>query len=213
MKKIIRILFLFSFLLGSYNTFSQKKNKNTLRIFVKDTANKPIAGAFIFIDNIKQKKTTNISGFIQVKLRKTPKKISALSSIYGLQDAVYNGKQNMIVKYSKDAISADVASTTEGVIVSKRTKRNNNVLYRNIYEYLRGRVAGVVVSSDNSILIRGAGSFQGSTAPLFIVNGVSVSSVEDIIPSDIKSVTVLKGPETAQYGVRGSNGVILIKTL
>lgn len=212
MKHILKLLLILITITSTNYSFSQKKGKNTLRIFVKDTANKPITGAFIFIDNIKLKKTTNISGFIQVKLRKNPKKISVFSPVYGIQDVNYDGKQNIVIKYNKNAIKTDVESKTTGLKVIKKSS-NNNVQYRNIYEYLRGRVAGVVVASDNSILIRGAGSFNGSTAPLFIVNGVSVSSVEDIIPSDIKSVTVLKGPETARYGVRGSNGVILIQTL
>ncbi|MCI2229094.1 TonB-dependent receptor plug domain-containing protein [Polaribacter sp. MSW13] len=70
------------------------------------------------------------------------------------------------------------------------------------------------MSSDDVISIRGYGSINGNMTPLFVVNGSNVSqeTFGQIIPNDIKSVTILKGPETARYGVRGSNGVIVITT-
>ena len=51
--------------------------------------------------------------------------------------------------------------------------------------------------------------------PLFILNGTSVGqdTFGTISPSDIKSLTILKGPESAAYGVRGANGVIIVKTM
>ena len=48
--------------------------------------------------------------------------------------------------------------------------------------------------------------------PLFVVDGSVVSSIDYILPVDVKNISVLKGHETSIYGTRGSNGVILIKT-
>ena len=87
---------------------------------------------------------------------------------------------------------------------------------------LQGRTSGVHVSlnPDGSIAvrIRGASSFYGSNQPLYIVDGIPVrmgpgGTVAGISPYEIESIRVLKGPpETTIYGVRGANGVIIIKT-
>ena len=82
-------------------------------------------------------------------------------------------------------------------------------VYQDIYDMIRGRVAGVEVSG-RSIKIRGTNSLNVSTEPLFVVDGVIVREIDDIAPETVKSIEVLKGPDAAVYGVRGSNGVIVI---
>lgn len=90
----------------------------------------------------------------------------------------------------------------------------------NIAEALTGRLAGVKVTSsegspdaDISIRIRGGGSLTQDGSPLLIVDGFPVGSINDISPSDVETVTVLKdASSTAIYGSRGANGVILITT-
>ncbi|HBC78610.1 MAG TPA: hypothetical protein DEO60_03050 [Bacteroidales bacterium] len=81
--------------------------------------------------------------------------------------------------------------------------------YQDIYDMIRGRVAGVEVSGK-SIRIRGSNSLNVSTEPLFVVDGVMVREIDDIAPETVKSIEVLKGPDASAYGVRGSNGVIVI---
>ena len=52
-----------------------------------------------------------------------------------------------------------------------------------------------------------------TNSPLYVVDGVPISNINTINPNDIESVNVLKDPSTtAIYGVRGANGVVLIKT-
>ena len=82
-------------------------------------------------------------------------------------------------------------------------------VYQDIYDMIRGRVAGVEVSG-RSIKIRGTNSLNVSTEPLFVVDGVIVREIDDISPETVKSIEVLKGPDASVYGVRGSNGVIVI---
>jgi len=83
---------------------------------------------------------------------------------------------------------------------------------------MTGQVAGVTVVSDNSpggtamVRIRGFGSINANS-PLYVVDGVPITNINTINPNDIESVNVLKDPSTtAIYGVRGANGVVLIKT-
>jgi TonB-dependent SusC/RagA subfamily outer membrane receptor len=88
--------------------------------------------------------------------------------------------------------------------------RNSAVpVYQDIYDMIRGRVAGVEVSGK-SIKIRGTNSLNISTEPLFVVDGVITREIDDIAPETVKSIEVLKGPDASAYGIRGSNGVIVI---
>lgn len=87
---------------------------------------------------------------------------------------------------------------------------------------LAGRVAGVQVNASNgepgsemNITIRGGNSVNGSSAPLYVMDGFIIEDFDPNIldPSDIESMTVLKDASaTAIYGVRGANGVIIIET-
>ena len=92
-----------------------------------------------------------------------------------------------------------------------------------IEQLLAGRVAGVVVSrtEDGGIAVRirgGSSSFSGNNAPLYILDGVAIEagpngSLAGINPYDIASIKVLKdAADLTMYGVRGANGVIVIKT-
>ena len=84
--------------------------------------------------------------------------------------------------------------------------------YRTIYEFLAGRVAGVMVQGEK-VTIRGINSINASTDPLFIVNGTAVTDISWLNPRDVKTVDVLKdGAACSLYGSRGANGVIIITT-
>ena len=91
----------------------------------------------------------------------------------------------------------------------------------NLSSAISGRIAGVVSvqrsgepgHDDSDIWIRGISTLAGqSSSPLVLVDGVE-RSFNNIDPEDIESFTVLKDASaTAVYGVRGANGVIIIKT-
>ncbi len=91
-----------------------------------------------------------------------------------------------------------------------------------IEELLTSRFPGVSVTrapdGGIAIRIRGATSFEGSNAPLFVIDGIAVEpgpngSLTGIVPNDIETIEVLKDASaTAMYGMRGANGVIVIKT-
>jgi TonB-dependent starch-binding outer membrane protein SusC len=64
--------------------------------------------------------------------------------------------------------------------------------------------------SGRSIQIQQGHSFYGSSTPLFVVNGVIVTSIDNINPVEVKSIKVIKGTAAAIYGVQGTNGVLSI---
>jgi len=87
---------------------------------------------------------------------------------------------------------------------------SNAAQYKTIYEMIEGRCAGVEVSGER-VIIRGMGTVNGSSDPLFVVNGVPTDDISYINPNDVKSISVLKDAGScAIYGSRGANGVILI---
>jgi iron complex outermembrane receptor protein len=92
---------------------------------------------------------------------------------------------------------------------------------QSVEEILKGRVAGVTVMRTEggiAVRIRGATSIYGNNEPLYVLDGIAIQpgpggSLQGIDPYDIESIEVLKDPaDTALYGMRGSNGVIVIKT-
>lgn len=77
------------------------------------------------------------------------------------------------------------------------------------------RMPGVQILGSK-VKVRGANSFFSETEPLFIVNGTDIGSsyakaANLVAGMEIKSVRVLKGPDASLYGVRGGNGVVIIK--
>ncbi|GAB3772223.1 hypothetical protein GCM10028818_12170 [Spirosoma horti] len=94
--------------------------------------------------------------------------------------------------------------------------------FANLYEMIRGKVAGVSVSQTINggyqVIIRGVGSFVSSPQPLFLVDGMSIQDNDGTAlltfnPGEIDRIEVLKNATTAgAYGMRGGNGVIAFFT-
>ena len=96
---------------------------------------------------------------------------------------------------------------------SKIKSGSNEVTgYTNIYDYLRGKVPGLIVEGTD-VFIRGIGTFNGAKAPMFIVDGVEVQNISNINPQDVESVEVIKDASASIYGFRAANGVVKINTL
>jgi TonB-dependent starch-binding outer membrane protein SusC len=87
---------------------------------------------------------------------------------------------------------------------------------------LQGKTPGVILratsgqpGASGDILVRGRGSIQGATSPLFIVDGIQIAAADfaQINQNDIENLSVLKDAiATSLYGSRGANGVIVVTT-
>lgn len=107
-----------------------------------------------------------------------------------------------------------------GSVASVNGKQIAAVPVANVAQALQGKLPGVNVTSQDgrpdasvSIRVRGGGSVSQSNDPLILVDGVVVSSLNDIPSEQIESIDVLKdASSTAIYGARGANGVILVTT-
>ncbi|MGB5942959.1 MAG: TonB-dependent receptor [Leeuwenhoekiella sp.] len=87
------------------------------------------------------------------------------------------------------------------------------------FDAVQGKLAGVQILSNNGpgagfdIQIRGVSTFGAGTSPLYVVDGQQLENIDNIDPSTIKSLEVLKDGATASiYGSRAANGVVLITT-
>ncbi|WP_256006813.1 SusC/RagA family TonB-linked outer membrane protein [Pedobacter deserti] len=127
-----------------------------------------------------------------------------------------------------------------GSVASVTAKQIEQQPVTNVLSALSGRMAGVFVQTTNglpggniNVQIRGKGSIQAGTSPLYVIDGIpfdsspiaaetslgyssiagNVSPLNSLNPTDIESISVLKDADaTAIYGSRGANGVVLITT-
>jgi TonB-dependent SusC/RagA subfamily outer membrane receptor len=231
--KIKPLLLLAPLIIISHSISAQKSRKGsdelitiTGKVFTYD--HKPVEGAFFFTDNFETTYKSKSNGSYKIKVSASTKKLSVRSIDYGVCDTILNGvttinftlpgssksvKQNTAISEEKINIGYGTADkkTMTGSVSKINGSPSKYASYQNVYEMLSGTVPGVQVNGK-SIIIRGQSTFNAGSQPLFVVDGIIVSSIDGIIPREIKSIEVLKGPDAAIYGVQGANGVISITT-
>lgn len=108
-----------------------------------------------------------------------------------------------------------------GAIASIGEKELKAMPVKDALQAMQGKVAGVDITSNQrpgttgNIQIRGVRSLSANQSPLYVVDGMvlQASGIDNINPSDIESIDVLKdASSTAVYGARGANGVVLVTT-
>ncbi|MBE6261055.1 MAG: TonB-dependent receptor [Prevotella sp.] len=200
--------------------------QNAIKGTVKDKSGEPLIGVSVTYGN-GQGTVTDIDGNFSVN---APAGSTIKFSYVGYKSQSVKGGANMNVTLEEDNTTLeDVVVIGYGTMkrrdltgavasVTGETLAKNPV--SNVAQALQGQLPGVsVVSQDGrpggttQIRVRGGGSITQSNDPLYIVDGVQVSDINDIPADNIESIDVLKdAASTAIYGARGANGVILITT-
>jgi len=188
---------------------AQKAKKIVITGKVSDAAKKPVQGANIFIDKQKTGVVTDNNGYFRIKVKPDAEEILVFSLIGGASEQKINGRKEIDFILNNESGTIDTEKYAEDISGVVNIQDSAVPVYQDIYDMIRGRVAGVEVSGK-SIKVRGVNSLNLSTEPLFVVDGVIVKEIEDIDPVMVKSIEVLKGPDASVYGIRGSNGVIVI---
>ena len=233
------IFFHFVFLLLLSFTAAAQSGTTDITGKVLDESGKPLSGAAITLKGSSKGTLTSSAGDFRLKAVKAD--ATLLISFQGYEDtsiAVVNRtsftitlKQNfsklnevVVVGYGTQR---KIAST--GSIASIKAADITQTPVTNVAQGLAARVAGVQITQNNaapggniSVRIRGTNSINGSSEPLYIVDGIQISNnggvtdvspLSTINPNDIESVDILKDASaTAIYGARGANGVVLIST-
>lgn len=226
------ILCLFAFLLvvpPPFEAFAQK-NK-TVKGKVVDSTGEPIIGASIKEKSMGSNGTiTDLDGNFTLKLKGsgktliisyigmstkevdvTPGKIAEIT----LEDDKQTIDEVVVIGYGSKA-----RKDLTGSVGSVSGARLARVPVASAAEALQGKIAGVQVTSvdgapgaEINIRVRGGTSVTQSNDPLFIVDGFQVDNINDIPPTDIQSIDVLKDASlTAIYGAKGGNGVVIVTT-
>jgi TonB-dependent SusC/RagA subfamily outer membrane receptor len=201
-KSLCAAVFLISILANAQQTLSGK---------VVNYKNKPLVGVKIFVDSTDTNVETDKEGLYNIVLPQKVKSIKVYSKKYGWLSNEYTIESKMDFMFLDADKSKKEKNTAVGQSISTE-KDKNTVIYRSIYDMIRGRIAGVIVQPDNTIIIRGISSIKNNAEPLFVVDGNVVSSIDYIVPNEVKSIAVLKDAEASIYGSRGSNGVLVITT-
>jgi TonB-dependent SusC/RagA subfamily outer membrane receptor len=224
-----RILIYLLLALFSFNSaLAQKSNKRiTITGYVVDGTQASVVNAIVMVDGKKTDIITDDKGFYKIKVKAGSTKIGIFTFTNGILEEPINGRDriNFAFKGSvPDQVSNKVDPGEEAIDVGYGTVKKKNLTtsvnkidgtnpkyasYRNIYDMLQGEVPGVQVNGT-SIRIQGVSSLTLSTEPLFVVDGITVNSIDGIQPQMVKSIQILKGSSASIYGSRGANGVILI---
>ena len=223
-KSIFRTTLLLCLLLVCGQVTAQTTAKGT----VTDQTGEPVIGATVVEKgNAKNAAVTDFDGNFTLKLQKSK---TVVISYIGMVTQEVTASENMQVK-----LQDDNASLEEVVVVGYTSKARKDptgsvgsvsgaklavVPVSSAAEALAGKIAGVQVTTvdgqpgaDINIRVRGATSVTQSNDPLFIVDGFQQDNINDIPPSDIASIDVLKDASlTAIYGAKGGNGVIIVTT-
>ena len=228
MKSIkLMLIALMVFCLG-VSAFAQ--DKITVKGIVLDDTAQPVIGAAVF-----QKGDNNngvVTGLDGDYVITVPSDASLVVSYIGYKEAevAVAGRSVVDVKLEVDSELLEDAVVVGYGVASKKLISSSiaSVKMAEIdrgaeldpMKALQGRVTGVSISSGSgipgqnpNIIVRGVSSISGSSAPLYVVDGIPAESYPNINASDIESMEVLKDASaTAIYGSRANSGVVIITT-
>ena len=207
-------------------SFAQEKKVSGT---VSDSEGLPLPGATVVVSGTNSGVSTDFDGNYSI-IANTGDVLSFSFVGYTTQ-RMKIGKDNMI----NVALSAD-NSLDEVVVVAFGTKTRDELTSAvtvvtgedlaklspttSIDNMLQGIAPGVQVVAGNGkpgqtafVRVRGIGSINASSAPLYIIDGVIAPDLNSVNPVDVESVSILKDAATSSlYGARAANGVVLIKT-
>lgn len=217
------------FLLFALPAFSQEL---TMKGKITDNAGEPLAGASVMVKGTTVGTITDLDGnYVLSGLSKGETLVYSFIGFDDYEVTVENDATlNVALKQSTQLLDEVMVvgyaqgskRTISGAIEKVKSEDMNTGIVNNALDAVKGKVAGLVISSTGgdpmgtpNVRIRGTSSLSGGNEPLVIVDGVfgDMDLLNAISPNDIADVTVLKdASETAQYGSRGAAGVLVVTT-
>lgn len=203
----------------------------TVNGVVEDSSGEPMIGATVLLDGSKDGVATDIDGRFTLKNVKPNASITVSYIGYRTEKVAIDGRTEIKVVLVEDSEALE-----EVVVIGYGGTRARRDLTGSVGSVsgvklaavpvtsaavaLQGKVAGVQVTTvdgqpgaDINIRVRGATSVTQSNDPLYIVDGFQTDNINDIPPSDIQSIDILKDASlTAIYGAKGGNGVVIVTT-
>ncbi len=209
---------------------AEKVQQTVVTGTVTDGNNSPLPGVNVVIKGSTLGTVTDASGSYSIEPTNTNAVLVFSFIGFVTKEMPIAGQTRIDVQLTTDA-----KELSEVVVVGYGTQKKSDltgsvgqvtgeqILERpinNALQGLQGRVAGVNVflnsgspTASPRVVIRGMGTINSSSGPLYVVDGVVMEDIAFLNPYDIESMEVLKdASSTAIYGARGANGVILIST-
>ncbi len=225
-----RVLMLFACLCASVMMAMAQTSRVTGTVV--DENGEPVIGASILVDGTTRGAVTNIDGVFVIE--NVPASATTITVSYvGFQTQKINitrGREmNIVLRMDAEMLDEVIVTaygtSTKGTFTGSAAVVKSEQLEKrqvsNVTNALAGAVAGVQIQSANgqpgtsaTVRVRGVGSINAGTTPLYVVDGVPFDGdISSINTQDIESMTVLKdAASTALYGARGANGIIMITT-
>lgn len=226
-KLMIKRFLIFTLVcLNSYLMYAQTLNINGT--ILSSDNNQPLPGVSVIIKGTTIGTSSNIDGEFSIKAELGNTLVLSFIGYTTQEIPIINNKplsitlqldskqleEVVVVGYGtvkKSDLTGSVATVTSEKIQKAQTT--------GIDQAIQGKVAGVSVTANTgqpgssvTVRIRGVGTV-GNSDPLYVVDGVALSNINFLNPSDIKSMEILKDASaTAIYGSRGANGVVMITT-
>lgn len=212
-------------------TITLQQQGKTVTGKIVDASGEPVIGATIQIKGTGQGTVTDIDG--NYTLSNVPDDAILDISYVGMQpqSIPLDGKTSINITLLQDTELLEevivVGYTTQrresltGSLQSISDKKLKNITTPSVENMLNGKAPGVYVAPGSgqpgqtgTIIIRGKSTVNGSTDPLWVIDGVIVgNSSGSLNPADIATMTILKdAASTAIYGSQGANGVIVVTT-
>ena len=122
------------------------------------------------------------------------------------------GKNNEKAAVEHEHVSPQVLTNA---ITNFSDFNNDYINYRDIYSLIQSKFSGVqirVVAGKKHVIIGAPSTMNASLLPMYILDGVQVMDISQVATSRVKEIKVLKGSEATIYGMRGSNGAVVINT-
>ena len=196
--------------------------------------NEPLIGVSILQEGSTNGVVTDVDGNYSLEIKGTAR-ATLLFSYIGMQSQKHevSAKTGTLnVRLAPDAALIDEVvvvaygvrkkGTIAGSVSTVKSEKMENVPAAGFDQALQGQTPGLSVISNSGepskaavFQIRGTNSINSGTSPLFILDGVPISSSDfnTISPGDIESISVLKdASSTSIYGARAANGVVVITT-
>ncbi|MCI2081936.1 MAG: TonB-dependent receptor [Bacteroidales bacterium] len=219
-----KILLLIAALFSVSLLFAQSSIKGT----VTDAKHEPLVGVSVVIKGTSVGTSTDINGSYQIKAKNGDVLVFQFLGMVDKEVQIQQqGNINVVMLENVNNLDDVVVigygeakkSDLTGAVATVKPEGLKNSKIGMVSGALQGMVSGVQVTQGNmkpgadaSIVIRGAGSINAGTSPLYIIDGVP-GSLQDVSQVDIQSIEILKDASSASiYGSRGSNGVVLITT-
>ena len=217
------------FILSLTQVWAQTKVVSGKVVNAKDGS--PVVGATINV-NGRSIGATSSTGEFSVKVTPSTTKLSISSIGYADIDvSVGDGPLNISMAAGESKTVTEVIVTgyksaqKKSFAGSAGTIKGSEIAAVPIASFdqaLQGRTPGLILKANSgqpgasgSAILRGRGSINGSTEPIYIVDGIQIDAagIAQLNPSDIENVSVLKDAvATSLYGSRGGNGVIVVST-